>query len=133
MHFDIHRYIQQPLRGSELPPDLKNVGSEAPNTRLTNFHIEVSVWGLFTKAMLSTSIISNLCFVYQNLVAMEMRIQNQMLNVWRRQRIRQAQDIFPARDVEVEPGQPRHDRVTVDGDIIRLVQFYQSLKLQGIC
>ncbi|KAK3101514.1 hypothetical protein FSP39_004141 [Pinctada imbricata] len=53
-------------------------------------------------------------------IAMEMRIQNQMLNVWRRHRygdrIRQVQEVIPIRDIE--PGQPRHDRVSVDGDII---------------
>lgn len=48
---------------------------------------------------------------------MEMRFQNQMMNVWRRHRIRHAQDIFPVRPAE--PGKPRYERVMVDGDVVR--------------
>lgn len=48
---------------------------------------------------------------------MEMRFQNQMMNVWRRHRIRHAQEIFPVRPAE--PGKPRFERVMVDGDIVR--------------
>lgn len=53
---------------------------------------------------------------------MEMRFQNQMMNVWRRHRIRHAQEIFPVRPAE--PGKPRYERVMVDGDIVR----YRTLR-----
>nr|XP_011444076.2 SPRY domain-containing protein 3 [Crassostrea gigas] len=52
----------------------------------------------------------------RELVDMEMRFQNQMMNVWRRHRIRHAQEIFPVRPAE--PGKPRFERVMVDGDIV---------------
>lgn len=62
---------------------------------------------------------------------MEMRFQNQMMNVWRRHRIRHAQEIFPVRPAE--PGKPRFERVMVDGDIVRyktILDFVRDISME---